>query len=232
MLSILTSKATEPNQAFTEKPRDEGADNLRWIEAIEPQEGTIEVLLLGGRGPVDFRLRIAQAHARHDLSPSHWSHVLLVAPRAAALESTPIFEVSLTPPTGFGFPVPVNAVQTAELGRYGDPKAYPNLALIQVRGTWEVIERHVDRLRRQRAAVDLTELLLTWLAFAWGAGKMGNPLLDGRGIPSAVMVELVLGAAGVNLTPGSVQGASCPEMVWQAAKWWQEFYSGSGDVPL
>jgi hypothetical protein len=65
---------------------------------------------------------------------------------------------------------------------------------------------------------------LRWLAFAWGAGRAGNPLYDGIGIPSAAMLEIVFGAVGFDLTPGLESRASCPEAMWQAAKWWHEYY--------
>lgn len=232
MLNIVASKAPEPNTSLNEVPRSEAQSNLDWFASRAPVNETVEILLLGGSGHTDFRLRIAQAHARHDLSPSHFSHAALVAPRAADLGTTPLYEVSLTPSRGFGFPSPHNGIQVGHLGAYADARAYPNIALICVPCTWETVEQHLDRLRKQRSAVDLPELILAWLAFTWGAGKAGNPLLDGRGIPSSTLVESVLGASGVNLSPGSVQGASCPELIWQAAKWWQDFYSGDGSKPL
>jgi hypothetical protein len=38
------------------------------------------------------------------------------------------------------------------------------------------------------------------------------------------MLEIVFGAAGFDLTPGLESRASCPEAMWQAAKWWHEYY--------
>jgi hypothetical protein len=46
------------------------------------------------------------------------------------------------------------------------------------------------------------------------------------------MVDALLGAAQLNINPGAVQSANCPELTWQAAKWWQDFYSGGGTDPL
>lgn len=66
--------------------------------------------------------------------------------------------------------------------------------------------------------------LTVWLAYVWGAGRAANPLLDSQGIPSAAMVELVLGGAGYDLTPGLESRASCPEAIWQAARWWHSYY--------
>ena len=72
--------------------------------------------------------------------------------------------------------------------------------------------------------LDAQDLLLRWLAFIWGVGRTGNPLLDGQGIPSAAMLEVIFGAVGFDLTPGLESRSSCPEAIWQAAKWWHEYY--------
>jgi hypothetical protein len=47
-------------------------------------------------------------------------------------------------------------------------------------------------------------------------------------VPSAVFVETVYGMSGVELTPGLSSSASCPEAIWQSAKWWHNFYEGDG----
>jgi hypothetical protein len=39
------------------------------------------------------------------------------------------------------------------------------------------------------------------------------------------MLEVVFGAAGFDLTPGLESRSSCPEAIWQAAKWWHEYYT-------
>jgi hypothetical protein len=72
--------------------------------------------------------------------------------------------------------------------------------------------------------VDLPNILLAWLGFVWSAGDRTNPVLRGVGIPSAALVETAYAIAGVELTPGLSSNASCPEAIWQAAKWWQGFY--------
>jgi hypothetical protein len=40
--------------------------------------------------------------------------------------------------------------------------------------------------------------------------------------------------AGLELTPGLSSQSSCPEAIWQAAKWWYQFYAqinGDGQLP-
>lgn len=51
-----------------------------------------------------------------------------------------------------------------------------------------------------------------------------NPLLNGFAIPSAALVEHVVGATSFELSPGLAGRSSCPEMFWQAAKRWHEYY--------
>lgn len=38
------------------------------------------------------------------------------------------------------------------------------------------------------------------------------------------MVEAVLAASGYDITPGLDSHASCPEAIWQAARWWHHYY--------
>jgi hypothetical protein len=50
------------------------------------------------------------------------------------------------------------------------------------------------------------------------------------GIPSAVLIESAYSIIGVELTPGLAGQSSCPEAIWQAAKWWHEFYDSEAAV--
>jgi hypothetical protein len=225
MLNIISSTASNPSPVFIESPRQAGEDNLRWLGRHPPsgnQQTTL--LLVGGRSPTAFRLRVAQSHLRHDLTPSHWSHIMLLGESARSTGRTAVYEISLEPAAGFGFPPPSNAVQRRELEAYRSPRAYPNIALLRIPISPSEVMRALDRFQRQRAVVDALELLLRWLAFAWGVGRAGNPLLDGQGLPSAAMLETVLAAVGFDLTPGLESRASCPEAIWQASKWWHEYY--------
>jgi len=250
MLGIITSRSTERNALVREQPRAPKESNLDWLarafggsprieraskkkaRASRPVAGAApratELLLLGGTSAIDFRLRVAQAHVRHDLSPSRWSHVALLGQHASDLAQTPIVEVSLEPPGGFGFPAPSNGVQEAQLGRYADPARYPNIALLTLPLPADGIAAPLAEFQMQRAALDVPELVLAWLAYAWGVGSAGNPLLSGQGLPSAAMLDRVLGAAQFDLTPGVVERASCPEAIWQAALWWHTFYTEGG----
>lgn len=224
MLNILSSNATTPSKGLYEVKREDGEDNTKWVgRNLSDQEGT-HIMLVGGRNPLSFRLRIAQAHVRHDFLPSHWSHVLLLGKAAKNPASTVVDEISLEPTGGFGFPPPTNGVQKGKLGAYRDPEEYPNIAILKVPVARQDVTKALKRFQKQRAVLDTVDLIVPWLAFAWGVSRTGNPLLDNQGIPSSAMLEVVFGAVGYDLTPGLESRSSCPEAIWQAAKWWHDYY--------
>lgn len=224
MINILSSRAKAPSAGFTGPvPRNEGEDNISWLARNLPAGDVTHLVLVGGKSLTAFRLRLAQAHLRHDLVPSHWSHVFLLKP-SKNLAASGVVEISLEPERGFGFPTSENAVQMGKLKGYRDPVRYPNIAVLGVPVAQKEVMNALDRFQMQRAVLDAVDLVVRWLAFVWGVSRSGNPLLDGQGIPSASMLETVFGAAGFDLTPGLESRASCPEAIWQAAKWWHEYY--------
>lgn len=237
MLEIRSSPASAPNPNFVSQPRARNQTNLAWLQRAlkgkgKKASGSPLLVLLGGSDPISFRLRVAQSQARHDLTPSSWSHVVLVEPVEGELASATAWEISLDPAGGFGYPPPANAVQRANLSRYDDAGRFPNIALLQVPLEVAPVRDALQRFMRQRAAMDAVALVTQWLPYVWGAGRATNPLLDGVGLPSAAMVEVVLGAAGFELTPGIASAASCPEAIWQAARWWHEYHGREDGTPL
>jgi hypothetical protein len=237
MLEIRSSPASAPNPNFVSQPRARNQTNLAWLQRAlkgkgKKASGSPLLVLLGGSDPISFRLRVAQSQARHDLTPSYWSHVVLVEPAEGELASATAWEISLDPAGGFGYPPKTNAVQHADLGRYDDANRFPNIAVLQVPLEIAPVRDALQRFMRQRNALDAVELVTQWLPYVWGAGRATNPLLDGQGLPSAAMVEVVLGAAGFELTPGIASAASCPEAIWQAARWWHEYHGREDGTPL
>lgn len=239
MLPIAAARTAEKSKCIKPLEGQSSEDNLTWLgRAIkevrtdfpQPQasSGLIRLVLLGGTDPVSFRLRTAQAHIRHDLTPSSWSHVVLFHPK----EASSVYEISLQPPGGFQYPVPTNGLQKGTIETYRDRRLYPNIALIGIRSgeklSWEKIDWTFRQCQKQRTALDAMELIVRWLAFVWGAGRAGNPLLEGFGIPSAAMLEVVFSALGYDLTPGLESRSSCPEAIWQAVNWWHEYYGQKG----
>lgn len=224
-MATLASKAAVPNPKFEERQRKARQNNVQWL-AEHARPGRPGIVLLGGTGVVDFRLRVAQSRLRADLTPSHWSHCLLVDGTAGFVPEAETVEISLTPPGGFGYPPPVNAVQRSKLAHYATPKLWPNIAVLHPREeiTAEKLRAGIERFQRQRVVFDAMQLLLAWLAYAWGVGEGRNPLQEGIGLPSACMLEMLLGAEGFDLTPGLESRSSCPEAIWQSARWWHDYH--------
>ena len=225
MLKILCSDASTVNPRFREVARRPKEDNLAWLSRnISDDPEYSYLVLVGGRSLTSFRLRVAQSHVRHDLTPSYWSHVALLGKVSTNLPTTTVHEISLEPAQGFGFPPSTNGAQEAKLSQYRDTARYPNIAVITLPVKRAALEKQLHKFRTQRAVLDALELLVMWLPYLWGVGQAGNPLLEGHGIPSAAMIEVVASAAGYELTPGLTSRASCPEAVWQSALWWHPFY--------
>ncbi len=192
------------------------------------------ILLLGGTDLTHFRLRIAQSHVRSDSTPSYWSHIGIVLPHSK--NKLLLVEVPLDPSRGFSRMPETNGIQKHRLYpdhdyEYDNTTRFPNVAVV-----WfpirpepdltrdDTVKKAIGRIQAERGLLDLTALILPWLGFVWGAGTPGNPLLAGNGIPSAAFVEAVFASMGMELTPGLESRASCPEAIWQAAKWWHSHY--------
>jgi hypothetical protein len=232
MIPFRISTASQANTQLKEV-EDGGLANLRWLETYAGEYlQTGSLLLLGGASNTDFRLRVAQSHARSDMRPSLWSHVaILTQPQD---QTWAIKEVSLIPPQGFGDVPACNAAQESTLVSYDAPDRWPNIALLSFPVQGDQVKEGMQRLAIDRGIVDLGALLIPWLAFVWGAGNAANPLLQDQGIPSAVYAETIMGIAGLELTPGLSSQSSCPEAIWQSAKWWYQFYTqteGQGQSP-
>jgi hypothetical protein len=232
MLDIQQSPDNKSNKKLLERKRKKNEDNVSWIERQLPGGKTDKafLVLLGGTDPISFRLRTAQSYARHNLTPSNWSHVLLLMERKGKnIGETFTSEVSLNPPGGFGFPPIGNAIQEGRLEVYRNPEEFPNIALLELPIDLKDVENAVSRFKKMRNVVNGVDLVVAWLSYIWGVSGSGNPLLNEYGIPSAVLVEYSVGAAGLDLTPGLASRSSCPEAIWQSAKWWQGYQTQKDD---
>ena len=211
----MTKPKTRPTVLSCVKDVNENGDS---------PDGTL--VLLGGTDLLHFHLRVAQSHIRHDMTPSSWSHAGIVMTGKRGLV---LHEVALDPPGGFVDMPASNGIHTVPITQYDDPVRFPNLAVLRFPLTprpGESVRQAIDKIQRERGVLDLTALILPWLGYAWGAGLPANPLLNGNGMPSAAFVEAVFAALGMELTPGLATRASCPEAIWQAARWWHRFYEG------
>jgi hypothetical protein len=178
---------------------------------------------MGGAGLVDFRVRVAQGHLRHDLLPSFWSTVGISTGRG--LMTVPLWspkDPSVLPAT--------NAIHVSRFLEFDDPARYPNIASIQFVDAPELVVARARRVAQQRNAIDLPSMLLVWLGFVWGAGTRQNPLLQNVGLPAAVFVQTGFAISGIELCPGLASASSCPEAIWQSALWWHEYYEKTATV--
>jgi len=235
---VLSSKADRPSQRFVQDKRRKDETNLAWfrrnLEALEEEEGAKDaayLILVGGKEKAHFRMRVAQAQVRHDASPSHFSHVALLRASGSA-RGGGLWEIALDGKEGFGFPPENNGVQTGSLNSYASANQFPNLAVTRLPLPLSSMQASLKNFQKQRTELDCVELMLLWLAYVWSVGRPVNPLLDGHGIPSAAFIEALAAASGFDLTPGLESRASCPEAIWQAAKWWHKFYESANLAPI
>ena len=202
------------NPELVDRDAAPGETNSAWLKRHAQTEGLV---LLGGTSLSHFRVRVAQCHLRRDLLPSFWS-------LAGILHDGKIHTVTFD---GIGTAEGVvadNGVQARPLADFDDPVAFPNIAVLQFASSRAQLLEHIDVVKQTRAMVDIPSLLLRWLGFVWSAARATNPLLEGQGLPCAAFVESVYGLSRTDLTPGLASSASCPEAIWQAAKWWRQYY--------
>jgi hypothetical protein len=229
----VSGRETKSNLAWLRRQLTPDLTRLRNVPA--PADPPTLVLLLGGVGHSAFRVRVAQSHLRHDLWPSHWSHAVMVDPATTDGKALGVVEVPLAQGDGTDTVPERNGVRYADFERYDDATAYPNIAVLQIpvpADSWargqEDRESLITLFERQRSVLDAPELVVAWLAFVWGIGTVGNPLLSGVGLPCSAMIETVLTAARFDVSPGVDSRLSCPEAFWQSAKWWSRYYVDQG----
>ena len=219
MLQVQRSRSRR-NEDFGQSLRKPGEGNVAWVTRhAEPD--SVYVLLLGGRSTWAQRLRTAQAQLRHDLSPSHWSHVALLGPRGARA-SGEVHEIPLLPRRGLEDLPLSNGVVKSPLKDYDDPQQHPNVGIVALPLAWAQVKAKVEEFKHQRTTIDALELQLAWLTFTWAVGRISNPLYDRIGFASAALLEYVASALAYDLTPAFPSGSSCPEAIWQAALYWYE----------
>jgi hypothetical protein len=222
MLPVRKSPYAD-NEDFVKDVRRTQQRNSAWIKESRASESDFcspgDVVLLGGRSLADFRVRVAQSHARHDLTPSYWSLVGVVNDDRESILTAPLWPLNAPD----RMPV-TNGIQSVPITDFDDAVAWPNIGVVRFPGTRQKPVECVKRLSTQRSIIDVPSLILPWLGFVWGASSTANPLLNGFGIPSAVLVEAAFGLAEVELTPGLATTSSCPEAIYQAARWWSGYY--------
>lgn len=215
MITIRRSTSSTVNQSIALKETKKNEGNRAWLKRVGASDG---LLLLGGAATSHFRIRVAQSHARADLKPSLWSLAGILTGSDSFL-STPLELCGAASEIAAR-----NGVQTCSMADYDDPAQFPNIAVLRFTEESTKILDNAKRIEDQRSIIDLPALMLPWLSYIWITGKATNPLAEGLGLPSAAFVETAYGIAGIELTPGLASATSCPEAIWQAAKWWHDFY--------
>ncbi|QDU65396.1 hypothetical protein [Engelhardtia mirabilis] len=237
MMHLQRSTSSKPNEDFVEAKRavatvkragakkgDRMQDNVAWCQAQPDHDGG-HLLLLGGTDTISLRIRIAQSHARSTLTPGNWSHVALMPGKLYKnAGKTPLFHVPVAG-SATSQAIDNNGVVEARLEDFADRKAYPNIALIRLPVAQSELRAAIKTFSHDRGLIDALDLVVTWLAFSWGVGASPNPLLHEVGVPSAVFAEHVVGSSGFELTPGLASRSSCPEAIWQSARYWYKFHT-------
>jgi hypothetical protein len=219
---IRHSGAAEPNAQVREQPAKRGERNLAWIKRTGVGDG---VLLLGGSSLMDVRLRVAQSRLRSDISPSHWSF-------AGLIDGGNVTTCALDAIGDPGEFAARNGVTRLQAKAFDDPRRYPNIGILVFTAQYAPVFEALRQIESGRAVLDVPALAAAWLAAVWGVDDLDAPLRDGRGMPGAAVVQLAHAITGLQLTPGLESTASCPEAIWQAARWWADFYRESATVAL
>jgi hypothetical protein len=200
--------------------------NRKWLAEVGDSDG---IILIGGASLADFRIRVSQSSLRGDMLPSFWSQtgILLgdgefatvpldLGSRSKDKPEERNDDVSAIPRT--------NGVRYCSLDEIDNPEQFPNIAVIRFARKHDQVREHIWQLCHNRSILDIPALMLPWLAFIWGTSGSANPLINGVGLPSSAFVETVFAMANFELTPGLSSASSCPEAIWQSAKWWTGFY--------
>lgn len=221
MLGVRHSPDRQANPALRELRPRRGEGNAAWVRRTGLGDG---VLLLGGCSVAEFRIRVAQSRMRSDLLPSFWSMAgILQGSRVHTVAD--VRDLNAVPET--------NGIQSLRLREFDDPAQYPNIAVIRFCERRRPLVEAAGSLRRGRSLIDIPELIVPWVAYVWGVSSQANPLLESKGLPSAAFVETAHALVGIDLTPGLASEASCPEAIWQAAKWWTRYYeAAAGDAKV
>lgn len=222
MISMKKSPSEKPNPKLREEEPQKDEGNKKWLARHRATEG---VILLGGASIADFRIRVAQSELRHDMSPSHWSLCGILLPGGK------FTSVPLNLRKGISDIPEFNGVRTCRIEEHDDPKRFPNIAVVRFAKEHKNVRRDIKRVEMDRSILDIPTLIVPWLSFIWGTTESVNPLSKGLGLPSAAFVETVFAMAGFELTPGLSSASSCPEAIWQSAKWWNNYYEQTSKTP-
>jgi hypothetical protein len=178
-----------------------------------------DLALLAEKFEQDYRLNWC--------GPQGYERVLAAAPSVSIPDDHEYWN-------NFPHPSPIiqNSLTQGGLNAYRDAESYPNVAVLKIPVAQKEAVEALSRFEKQRAVLDTVDLTVHWLAYLWGVANSPNPLSQRQGVPSAAMLEVVVGAAGYDITPSLESRSSCPEAIWQAAKWWHLYYGDQNRTEL
>lgn len=220
-------------QSALEELAGEHGTPAAWVQdaALRLGPESAFVLLVGGADLVGFRVRVAQSQARADGLPACFDHAALLLPEEAgdlSVHHVPLRTLAV------GSMTARNGIEQTSLTFLSDGfSRFPNLALLRFPvDEVEELRQTAHDLRGARLSQDFVSPLVSWLGFVWGCQDRDNPLLAAVGVPSAMFVESCYAAARQDITPGIEERVVTPEAIWQAARWWPEYYAQEGSQPL
>ena len=152
--------------------------NRAWLREVRREHGLGDpgdVVLIGGASLADFRIRVAQSHARSDLTPGYWSLTGLIRDRDELL--TAAFEgwedAAEIPAT--------DAIVTVPLARFDDPVRYPNIAVLRFPGSSPEVLAAADRPGPSGAPPTWPPWWSTGWGWCWAPPRQSTRCSMGRG---------------------------------------------------
>ena len=214
MLSMRASTATAPNGGLVEREPKRG-ENGAWLARAGIDQGWS--CSAARPSPTFGSLRAVARPPRPDA-------VVVVSWPGSCWAAARLLTVPLDPGDDSSVR-PTNAIRAPALDAFDDPERYPNVALIAFAAGGDALassRRGPAPARHHRPA----GARVAWLAMH-GASKTPIRWSAGTVLPSAAFVEAAHAVAEIELTPGLASASSCPEAIWQSARWWGEYYRES-----
>lgn len=228
MIKQTLSTQSSVNRDVQKLARQESETNVQWLKRayasfnLDDISSWSFIVLAGGKDIASFRIRVAQSHLRGDMLPSFWSDCALLKITKGNLATAKFYNLPLFQPALEPYAPARNGLVELSVNKIPD---YPNLALLALPVAQDKVLASLADYKGARISYDAVENILPWLAFVWGAGNAGNPLMQQIGFPSAMMLNQIYGAQGFDLAPGVNANLSTPETFWSGVKHWQDYYS-------
>lgn len=228
---------SEKNEKFSLLARIRNESDAKWLKRayddLELNNSTqwSYIVLTGSKGISAFRIRTAQGHLRSDMLPSYWSDCGFLEVSEKEFADSNFYNLPLLQPETESYAPIRNGLIKSSLSYLLNSHKFPNIALLAIPVTQKDIVSKLEIYQKSRIAYDAVENIIPWLSYVWGIHP--NPLLQQIGFPSAMLLNHLYGASNFDLSPSINNNLSTPEVFWNGAKNWKEFYSSTvGDSLL